>query len=161
MSELKIQFTAPELERTATALEDIAEAFIDPRFRAQPRIKFTRIEFDPYHIVEGDINMVTMTDSQEFIITASPVDKRGNPAQVDGPLTFTPSDAALLTVTVINATSARVTAVGPTGTAQVVVGGDADLGAGVVPITGIEDVTIIAGQAVNLAVSSSAPTEQP
>lgn len=161
MSELKITLTTPELDRTATALEDIADAIIDPRFRGIPRIKIIKVQLDPYTFVEGDIAMITITDSQQFTITAQPVDRKGNLAPVDGPLTFTSSDPALLTVTPIDATSASVVAVGPLGAAQVVVTGDADLGAGVVPITGIEDVTIIAGQAVNLAVSSSAPTEQP
>lgn len=143
------------------SLERLADAYIDPRFRAAPRIKIIRNQIDQYIFIEGDITMITITDSQEFVVSGQPVDKKGNPAQVDGPLTFTSSDPTLLIVTPIDATSARCTAVGPLGDAQVVITGDADLGAGVVPITGIEDVHIIAGAAVNLAVSSSAPTEQP
>lgn len=143
------------------SLDRLVDAFIDPRFRAAPRIKITRNQLDPYTFIEGDLTMITITDSQQFIISAQPVDKKGNPAQVDGPLNFVSSDPALLAVTAIDAFSANCVAVGPLGAAQVVVTGDADLGAGVVPITGIEDVVIIAGAAVNLGVTSGAPTEQP
>lgn len=161
MSELKIQFTTPELDRAATALEDIAEAIIDPRFRAQPRIKFTKIQIDPYIQLGGDLMAITITDSQQFDLAAQGVDKKGKPTSLDGAIAFTSSDPAILTVTPLTDTSATVVAVGELGVAQITATGDADLGAGVVAVLGVLDVTVVAGPAVNIAINPGVPTEQP
>ena len=124
-----------------------------------PSIQFRRLQIDGATIT-GDIKMVTITDSQKFSITAGGIDAKGNPTTLDGAITFTSSDPALLTVTSTGNLSADVVAVGPLGNAQVLANGDADLGAGVVPVTGILDVVIIAGQAVNIAIAAGAVSDQ-
>lgn len=103
---------------------------------------------------------MTITDTQKFSATIAPVDAKGNPAQVEagsviwsGPdfLTVTPSADGM---------SADVVAKGPLGSGQVSVSADADLGAGVVTITGTLQVDVIAGQATSFTINTSAPTEQ-
>src|SRR5262249_32775936 len=104
--------------------------------------------------------MVTITDTQKFSLTVQGVDAKGNPTGLDGAVSFTSSDPAILSVTSTGDLSADVVAVGPLGTAQIVGSGDADLGSGVVPVTGILDVTVIAGQAVNIAIAPGPVAEQ-
>lgn len=120
------------------------------------------IEFDV--VLEGQtqtgVVLMIIKDTQKFTASIRPVDAKGNPAQVQsgsiqwsGPdfLTVTPASDGL---------SAEVSANGPLGSGQVAVSADADLGDGVVTITGVLQVEVQAGQAVSLAVDSSQPTEQ-
>ena len=107
--------------------------------------------------------MLVLKDSQKVTLTVAPVDAAGNPAKVDGApaweivgtnpecLAVTPSDDGL---------SATVVAQGPLGTAQVQVTADADLGEGNVPITGLLDVEVVAGDAVSLNIGSGEPTDK-
>ena len=88
-------------------------------------------------------------------------DKKGNPAAVQGAPVWASSDDTKLTVTAsADGMEADISAVGPLGDVQVVVTADSDLGDGVTNITGTLDVTIVASQAVAIAVSAGAPTEQ-
>ena len=104
---------------------------------------------------------LTLTDVQKCALSIQPVDAKGNPAPVDGIPAWTVSDAALLTLqTAADGLSATVLAVGPLGNGQVTVTADADLGAGVVNIQGILDVTVVASQATTLAISAGTPENQ-
>jgi len=106
-------------------------------------------------------NMVLISDLQKFGVSITPVDAKGNKATVDGVPAWNSSDPALLTVTPsADGLSATVTAVGPTGTAQVSVTADADLGPGVATISGTLDVQIEASAAVSLTIATEAPTAQ-
>lgn len=106
--------------------------------------------------------MLNLTDSQQVALAAAFADKAGNPASVDGAPVWTSSDETVLTV-VADATglTATATATGKLGTAQVSVTADADLGAGTTAITGVLDVTVLAGSAVSAVVSAGAPSEKP
>lgn len=102
-----------------------------------------------------------LTDSQKVLLSIKPVDKKGNPAMVEGAPEWGTSDSAILEVEVApDGMSAVLVAQGPLGHGQVTVVADADLGAGVVPITGILEVDIVGGQAVSLAIEAGAPEEQ-
>lgn len=70
-------------------------------------------------------------------------DSKGNPAAVDGVPVWTSSDETVLQILVeADGMSATVATVAP-GTARITVQADADLGAGVLPITGVsEDVVV-------------------
>jgi hypothetical protein len=104
---------------------------------------------------------ITITDSQAFTASVSAVDAKGNPALIDGAPIWTSSNPLIITVVPsANPLTARVSAVGPLGAAQVVVTADADLGAGVRTLTGILDVTILGGAAVSLSIAASTPQEQ-
>ena|SRR5215475_3795122 len=130
------------------------------------RIQFTSIQLDRFTKIEGDLMAITITDSQQFVLAAQGVDKKGKPTELDGAVAFISSDPNLLVATPIDNLSATIT-VGPlTGvtlpvTAQITAEGDADLGAGVVPVLGVLDVTIVAGQAVNISLTPGTPTETP
>ena len=105
--------------------------------------------------------VLVLTATQQCTLAISVVDKKGNPAAVDGVPAWGTSDASLLTVTpAMDGLSAVIIAVGSLGTAQVNVSADADLGDGVTAITGTLDVTITAAQATAVAISAGTPTEQ-
>lgn len=126
-----------------------------------PHLRWT-IKFSRYSIIEGNDLMITITDNQQFEVTISPVDAKGNPAPIEGAPVWSVSDPALLTVTALepDGLTALVVAVGPLGAAQVLVSADADLGEGVTTIGGLLDVDIVAGQAVSLEIVAGVPSEQ-
>jgi hypothetical protein len=98
-------------------------------------------------ITEG-ATKVKIKDNQEFDVALSFQDAAGNAASVQGAPTWTVDNTAALTVTPSDdGLSAVVSAVGPTGTGQVSVSADADLGEGTTTITGVLDVEVIAGDA--------------
>lgn len=89
-----------------------------------------------------------ITAEQKLPVTVFVTDKYSNPATLDGLLTWESTNPDLLTVTVLDdATSAELIPVGPAGLVQVIVRGDADLGDGIRPITGLIDIEIIGGEA--------------
>lgn len=104
---------------------------------------------------------LVLSDTQQCVLTINPVDKKGKPASVEaGSTKWTSSDATVATVAAeMDSVQAVVTAVGP-GTCQINVAADADLGMGVATIAGTLDVTVTAGQAVSLGISTGTPSEQ-
>lgn len=116
--------------------------------------------------LEGQITVgashMNMTDSQQVSLTISPVDRKGNPAPVDGIPAWASSNTEVVTVAPApDGMSAVASAVGPLGTATVSVTADADLGAGVTEIAGSLDITITAGSASTVTITAGTPTEQP
>lgn len=103
-----------------------------------------------------------LTATQECDLAVTARDRRGNPATVQDPA-WGSSDATTLSVTPDpnDPLKAVAAAIGPTGAVLVTFSGDADLGAGVVPIMGSLDVVVAAGQAVVLEITAGAPREQP
>jgi len=78
------------------------------------------------------------------------VDSKGNPAQVDGDVTWDTSDPEIATVETDTGDSVMATVVpsGKTGQVQVTATVDADLGEGVRELITTMDVEIVAGEAV-------------
>ncbi len=110
---------------------------------------------------------LVLTDSQQVDVEVTgAVDKKGNPAQLDGNVTFASSDTSKLTVTVdpSNANKATLVAVGPltdSGSPVVVsIDGDGKLGDGVSPIHDEISIVIAAGDAVGFNTTVGTPTEQ-
>jgi hypothetical protein len=105
--------------------------------------------------------MLKLTNTQQAALSIAPVDRKGKPAQVDA-IVFTSSDDTVATVTQDpdDPRKALLKAV-ETGTAQINVTADADLGDGVLELTGTLDVTVVAGQAVSLAIQTGTVEEQP
>ena len=100
----------------------------------------------------------TLTDIQQVTLAITVVDARGNPAKLDGAPVWTTSDAALLTVVPSeDGMSCVATAVGPLGTAQVTVTGDALIGEGVRELFGVLDVEIVASEALNITIVPGNP----
>lgn len=103
-----------------------------------------------------------LTDSQQVAFSIKVTDKKGNPASVEGVPEWASSDDTILTVeAAADGLSAVAKAAGPLGTAQVSVTADADLGTGVTSIIGTQDVEVVAGAAVAIALTGAAPEEQP
>lgn len=103
-----------------------------------------------------------LTDTQNAPLGVKITDKKGNPAQVQNP-TWASSDTTVATVTpdAGDPLKATVSAVGPTGTAEVSFDGDADLGDGVSPIIGTLSVVVLAGPATVVEIQAGTPVEQP
>lgn len=105
---------------------------------------------------------LVLTDSQDCVLTIAPVDKKGNPAPIDGVPEWFSSNTDVLTITpAADGLSATASAVGALGDATVNVNADADMGAGTTAITGTIDITVEAGAATTVAITPSTPTEQP
>src|SRR3990172_11210148 len=93
-----------------------------------------------------------LTATQDCPLSVSLKDRKGNPAVVENPV-WASSDLTIATVTPdpVDPLMATVSAVGPTGTAEVSFDGDADLGAGVKDIIGTLGVVVNSGQATVVA----------
>ena len=92
----------------------------------------------------------TLPSGMKVNVKVAYQDAAGNPAAVDGDVTWASSDDATATVLVDGADSmaAVVSATGPVGQAQITATADADLGAGVRELITIMDVSVVAGEAV-------------
>lgn len=110
-----------------------------------------------------------LTATQDCRIEISgAVDAKGNPATLDGPVTYTSSDESKITVTPVPegaatnmATIHAVGPVTPSGTNVVIaVDGDGKLGPEVFPIHDEIAVTVVAGDAVGFSVTAGEPYEQ-
>ncbi|HZF23998.1 MAG TPA: hypothetical protein VE030_11110 [Burkholderiales bacterium] len=94
-------------------------------------------------------------------------DTGGNIVKVDGPTKWesSASDMVQVTPSTGNPQIANLFAPGPIGTAQIHATADADLGAGVKPVTATIDVTVISGEAVGgditFTPTPSAAAQQP
>ncbi len=89
--------------------------------------------------------MATLTTRQQFAaITIAITTADGRPATVDGPVVWASSDETVLTVApAADGLSGVINAGAAGGPARVTFTADADLGAGVVNITGVtEDITV-------------------
>ena len=103
---------------------------------------------------------MTLTDSQKATLTIQPVDKKGADAALDGVPVWATSDATVATVEAdATGLTAVLTAV-RTGSCNITVTGDADLGAGVTPIVGTLAVSVTAGAATQITVNAGTPEEQ-
>lgn len=115
---------------------------------------------------------VTFTDNQRAQLTIQPLDKKGKPASLDGVPVWASSDETVVTVElgVLNpdgtitpdatGLQAVAEAVVP-GSARISVTGDADLGPGTAPITGVLDVSVTPGQATVINITAGAPVDAP
>lgn len=110
--------------------------------------------------------MADITTDQNFpSVSLTIVDSQGRPATVDGVPAWASSDATILTATAsADGMSAVVDTVGP-GTARISVTADADMGAGVVTLTGVsEDVNVTLGTSHNaslMTLTLGAPADKP
>jgi len=92
----------------------------------------------------------TLPDDHQIAVQVAYVDAHGHPAQIDGPVVWSSSDATILSVTADTtvSTQATIAPVGALGQAQAVATADADLGTGVRSLITTFDVTVVAGAAV-------------
>jgi len=101
----------------------------------------------------------TLASGMQVHLKVAYVDAAGNPAVVDGAVTWDSSDAAIATVTAESDTTALVKTVGPVGQVQITATADADLGGGVREIITPMDLTVAAGEAVAGTIAPVGPAE--
>jgi len=107
------------------------------------------------------VTMLELRDDQKVTLSIQPVDKKGNPAKLDGAPEWFISNSDLLTLSAADdGMSAVVTAIGPLGSSVVSVKADADLGEGVTPIVGALEVLVVGGSAVTLEIKAGTPEDQ-
>lgn len=112
--------------------------------------------------IKGKIMAATISDTQFISGTLSTVNKKGQPAPVQlDTIEYSSSNEAVFTVTEdpANENGFTVTAVGA-GTGQLNYSADADLGDGVVTISGFTDITVTPAQATGFNVTFGTPQEQ-
>ncbi len=111
--------------------------------------------------VEGtQVTSMVITDSQKFTASIAPVDAKGNPAPVEsGSIVWTGPAFVALTPSA-DGLSCDVAASGIGTGGTISVSADADLGTGVVTISGTLPIDVTAGQAVSLSISTTPPVEQ-
>ena len=104
----------------------------------------------------------SLTDSQQTTLSVKFVDKKGNPANVDGVPEWSTDNTDVLALTpAADGLSCVAASVGPLGVAKVTLKADADLGAGTEPIFGTLEIDVTAGNAATVTIDAAAPTEQP
>ncbi len=114
----------------------------------------------PDGTIQRGITTMTMRDDQQVTLTITPKDKKGKPAQLDGIPVWASSDETVVTVVAAaDGLSAVAAGVAP-GSGRVTVTGDADLGSGVTPITGVLDVSITGGAAATIDIAAGTPADQ-
>jgi hypothetical protein len=109
------------------------------------------IWFDRFIITaEGSHVMYTLPVDHSVLMQVSYVDAKGNPATIDGDVTWESSDESIIMVAVDSgdSTMCRATPVGSVGQAQVTAKCDADLGEGVRELITLCDIEVVGGEAV-------------
>jgi hypothetical protein len=132
------------------------------RWRARRTRSLITVRFGSFSITaRGDKVVYTLPADMQVEVQVSYVDASGNPATVDGDVTWSSSDDTIVQVQVNSADSTlcEVIAPGPVGNAQVTATADADLGAGSTPIVCLMDVTVASGQAVSGTIQPVGPPE--
>ena len=105
---------------------------------------------------------LTLTTTQEAEVLVGYTDKNGNPALIDGTPVWAVSNAEILRIVPTPVPSVVIIqAVGPVGVSQVTVTADADLGEGVRELFAVQDVSVVAGEAVAAAINFGLAREQP
>jgi len=112
---------------------------------------FVTVTYERFTITaKGDKMAYTLAVDKQIGVQVAYTDSRGNPASIDGAVTWDGEPANLVTVTVDpqDSTKATVVPTGPVGNCQVTATADADLGAGTRNVVTLMDVTLVAGEAV-------------
>jgi hypothetical protein len=123
----------------------------------QPRLVFSVIL--PGGIKIKDIKMLVLPNDQKVVASIQPVDAKGNPATIDGLAVWTSSSTDIASIQNVSpdSLSAEVVPGSAIGSCQINVQADADLGAGITNITGVLDVSVVAGQAVGFTITTAPP----
>lgn len=145
-----LQKIAAEQARQGLLLQQILDSVTAPPNAA--RVVFTTVlNGQSFPGVESMIIKAT----QEFDANVAFLDSLGNPAPVDGaPVWLNSNDSVLSMVVAPDGLSAVISATGVPGAGQISVNADADLGEGVVPITGVLDVEVQPGDAITVALNT-------
>ena len=105
--------------------------------------------------------MYQIASGMQCHVKVSYTDAAGNPAVVDGDVTWASSDDTIAAVFVSSndSTEAVIRTIGPVGQVQVTATADADLGAGIRNIVTPMDITVVAGEAMSGTIEPTGPAE--
>lgn len=120
------------------------------------------IVYDGFQIrIEGDYAMYTLPVDHFVKMQVSYSDAAGNPARIDGQVTWASSNEAIATVTPDTEDSSIVAVrpAGALGQVQVTATADADLGEGVRSLITVADIEVVAGEAVVGTISPVGPAQ--
>ncbi|WLB66029.1 hypothetical protein QIH96_13055 [Bradyrhizobium japonicum] len=109
------------------------------------------LAFGPFVITaEGNHVMYTLPADHSVLMQVAYLDAKGNPATVDGEVSWSSTDPSIVAVTVDteDSTICRATPVGSIGQAQITASCDADLGDGVRELLTLCDIEVVGGEAV-------------
>lgn len=109
------------------------------------------LKFGPFIITaEGSHVMYTLPVDHTVLMQVAYVDAKGNPATIDGDVSWQSSDDSVIMVTVDtqDSTICRATPVGSMGQAQITATCDADLGEGTRELITLCDIEVVGGEAV-------------
>ena len=128
----------------------------------RPRLRL-HMYLNTYSVITtGDRLMYSLKSTDQVSLGFTAEDEFGNPTTVES-ATWSSSDDTVVTVTADAAdfTKAMMAAVGPVGVAQVTLSVDARFGADVNTLTGLLDVTVVAGEASMLVITPGEPSAKP
>ncbi len=98
-----------------------------------------------------------LTVDQKLTATVAFQDSHGNPATVDGVPVWSAGDATIAAITPAADGMSAVVAAGNTGSTQISVTADADLGSGIRSIVGTADIQVVGGEAVTAGLTLGTP----
>jgi hypothetical protein len=112
-------------------------------------------------VTTKNVSMLILPITKQVTASIQPVDAKGNPAQIDGMASWSSSNPQIANITNVSSDSlkADIVPAGTLGTCQINVQADADLGSGTKSITGLLDLTTVAGEAVGFTISTSEPQD--
>ena len=105
--------------------------------------------------------MAVLTNEQFFTVTVEPKTAAGNPAPIDGDVTFESSDPAVVSIVVTGPNSAELHS-GILGVSQITATFDADLDFGEVrTVTAVEAISVVAAEAETATLVFGPPQLKP
>lgn len=112
-------------------------------------------------VPKGNMTSVSITNEQQVVVTLTPKTDKGKPAKLDGVPTWTVQSGDSVVTPSDDGLSATFVSSDTPGDTVVLVEADADLGAGVTPISESITLTVSSATATNLGVSVGTPTDKP
>lgn len=100
--------------------------------------------------------MFVLTDSQQVKLTLKGQSAAGNEAPLEN-IVVTSSDESIVTVTKESDDSFILSSTGAVGTSQIQVTADARIGAGESEISGVETISVVSGEAIQIGLSFDDP----
>jgi hypothetical protein len=124
------------------------------------RIQFCAAITSDGTTIIGDLTMAILIATKQLPLAIKPLDKKGNPAQIDGVPVWESSNPAAVSLEVATDGLSCTAKAGAIGTAIITAKADADLGAGTKDIIGIYEISVVAGEAATIEIVAGEPVEQ-
>lgn len=122
--------------------------FVDLDFGQPPPRCFIRLSGGSFTVTGAIPMSVIIPSGKSVVATLQLFDVNNNPTEFDSPPEWITTDPAIISIEGSEQYSRRLRAVGPLGSVQVSVRGDADLGDGVRELVVLDDAVVVAGDAV-------------